>query len=213
MKDAIMELQYLLKLDYILAFATFIVPGFIIMKIIRLKVPNKEFLLKDMIFEALAYSLINLAFTAWIPYLCIINECKMLNVLAFMFILIIAPVLLAFGYIKFIGSKFFMNNFNIQVPTAWDWYFSKRPICFIRIYLKDGNEVIGYFGENSYATSFPNDGNIYIEKVYSDIGNGLAANENSDGILIPKESYSLIEFYKIEQGGENESEQNLQSVD
>ncbi len=29
---------------------------------------------------------------------------------------------------------------------------------------------------------------------------GLTANENSDGVLVPKDSYSLIEFYKIEQG-------------
>ncbi len=42
-----MEFINLIKLEYILAFATFILPGFLIMKIIKLKVPNKDFLLKE----------------------------------------------------------------------------------------------------------------------------------------------------------------------
>jgi hypothetical protein len=196
-----MEIENLLKIEYILAFATFIVPGFVIMKIIRLKVPNKEFLLKDMIFEALAYSLINLALFGWIPYLLLVHQSNNWAILAFIVILTISPIILALGYVKLLDSKLFRNNFNIQVPTAWDWYFSKRPLSIVRVHLKDGNEIIGYFGENSYATSFPNDGNIYLEQVYSANENGdLVAIRNSDGILISKESYTLIEFYKIEQG-------------
>ncbi len=69
-----MEIINLLKLEYVLAFATFILPGFIIMKIIKLKVPNKDFLLKDMLFEAFAYSLLNIAISGWIPYLILSNN-------------------------------------------------------------------------------------------------------------------------------------------
>lgn len=201
-----MDLQNLLKLEYILAFSTFIVPGFIIMKIIRLKVPNKEFLLKDVIFEAFAYSLINIAFLGWIPYFLLKNGYEICAIIAFILILTICPVILALLYVKFINSKLFRDRFNIQIPTAWDWYFSQRPICLVRIYLKDGNEIIGYFGESSYATSFPNDGNIYLEQVYvKNEKNELIASEGSSGILISKDSYSLIEFYKVEgeQNGTN----------
>lgn len=196
-----MEIENLLKLEYILAFATFIVPGFIIMKIIRLKVPNKEFLLKDMMFEAFAYSLINLSLFGWLPFVLLNLEHEYWASLVFIVIIVGTPILLALAYIRILNSKWFQNNFNIQVPTAWDWYFSRRPLCFIRIYLKDGNEIIGYFGENSYATSFPNDGSIYLEKVYMQKEDGtLFMIEQSDGILISKESYSLVEFYKTEQG-------------
>lgn len=193
-----MEIENLLKLEYILAFATFILPGFLIMKIIRLKVPNKDFLLKDMLFEAFSYSLLNLSIIGWIPYLLLSNNHIGWSIFAFIFILIISPIILATGYIKVVGSKFFGKHFDIQMPTAWDWYFSQRPNSVLLIKLKDNSEIIGYFGETSYATSYPNDGSIYLEKVYiKDEKGALMIVENSNGILIAKDQYTTIEFYNI----------------
>ena len=68
------------------------------------------------------------------------------------------------------------------MPTAWDWFFSQRPKSLLLVYMKNGTEVIGYFGENSYATSFPNDGSIYLERVYTkDDNDNLKLIENSNG--------------------------------
>lgn len=194
-----MEIENLLKLEYILAFATFILPGFLIMKIIRLKVPNKDFLLKDMLFEAFSYSLLNLSIFGWIPYLLLSNNYIDWSTIAFIFILVVSPIILATGYIKTVSSKFFGKHFDIQMPTAWDWYFSQRPNSVLLVKMKDGSEIIGYFGETSYATSYPNDGSIYIEKVYVKDSDGtLSRVENSNGILIAKDQYTTIEFYNIE---------------
>ena len=57
---------------------------------------------------------------------------------------------------------------------------------------------MGYFGQNSYATSYPNEGSIYLEKtyVYND-KNELCATEDSDGIIIAKNQFDTIEIYKI----------------
>ena len=194
-----MEIENLLKLEYILAFATFVLPGFLIMKIIRLKVPNKDFLLKDMLFEAFSYSLLNLSIFGWIPYLLLSNNNIGWSIVAFIVILVISPIVLATGYIKIVSSKFFAKHFDIQMPTAWDWYFSQRPNSILLVKMKDGSEIIGYFGETSYATSYPNDGSIYIEKVYmKDENNNLKIVENSNGILIAKDQYTTIEFYNIQ---------------
>lgn len=74
--------------------------------------------------------------------------------------------------------------------------------------MKDGSEVIGYFGEKSYATSFPNDGSIYLEKVYSKDEHGnLKLVENSNGILIAKDHHMSIEFYFIK--GDNHGNKEL----
>lgn len=121
-----MQIISLLKLEYILAFATFILPGFIIMKIIKLKVPNKDFLLKDMLFEAFSYSLLNITVSGWIPYLILAYNKIGLAIFTFILVLTISPVLIALAYVKIISSTFFTKNFDIQMPTAWDWYFSQR---------------------------------------------------------------------------------------
>jgi len=193
-----LEIENLLKLEYILAFATFILPGFLIMKIIRLKVPNKDFLLKDMLFEAFSYSLLNLSLFGWIPYLLLSKDYTGWSIVAFILILVISPIVLATGYIKIVSSNFFAKHFDIQMPTAWDWYFSQRPNSILLVKMKDGSEIIGYFGETSYATSYPNDGSIYIERVYIKDENGaLVIVENSNGILIAKDQYTTIEFYNI----------------
>ncbi len=48
-----MNLKDLTAIEYLIVFIALILPGFIIMKMIKLKVPHKDFLLKDMLFEAL----------------------------------------------------------------------------------------------------------------------------------------------------------------
>jgi hypothetical protein len=196
-----MDISNLLKFEYLLAVATFLLPGFIFIKIIKLKVPTKDFLLKDLIFEAFSYSLLNLAIFGWIPYLLLSNNKVNWAIFSFIIILTISPVLLSFLYIKIINSQFFINNFDIQVPTAWDWYFSKKPRSILLIHLKDGSDVVGFFGPNSYATSYPNDGSIYLEKVYTKNEDGkLKLVKNSNGVLIAKDQYISIEIYSI---GEN----------
>lgn len=191
-----MEINDLLKIEYILGFATFILPGFLMMKIIKLKVPNKDFLLKDMLFEAFSYSLLNIAVFGWIPYLLLYYKYNGWSIVAFILILVISPVILSYIYIRVISSKLFRDNFDIQIPTAWDWYFSQRPNCMVLINLKDGSKVIGYFGEKSYATSYPNDGSIYLEKVYNQNEDGsIEQVEHSNGILIGKDQYTSIEFF------------------
>lgn len=87
------------------------------------------------------------------------------------------------------------------MPTAWDWYFSQRPTSILLVHMKDGTEVIGYFGNKSYATSFPNDGSLYLEKAYTKDDNGnLKLVENSSGILVAKDQHISIEFYSTEGG-------------
>ncbi|MBF0273925.1 MAG: hypothetical protein HQK84_01700 [Nitrospinae bacterium] len=190
-----MELENILKIEYIFAFATLILPGFIIMKIVRLKVPNKDFLLKDVLFEAFSYSLLNIAITGWVPYLLIETKHENWAIFSLIFILTVSPVFLAFCYIKLISSKYFREHFDIQIPTAWDWYFSQKPNSLLRVHLKDGTDIIGYFGGDSYATSYPNEGSIYLEKVYTIDNDGLKLIENSNGVLIAKDQYTSIEFY------------------
>lgn len=66
-----------------------------------------------------------------------------------------------------------------------------------RIHLNNGKLLGGYWGGNSYAGSFPNDGDIYLEAVYSvdDAGHFGEVMPNSRGVLLRKDQYSYIELF------------------
>ena len=67
------------------------------------------------------------------------------------------------------------------------------------IHLNDGNMVGGFLGEGSYATSFPNDGDLYLKAVYSINENGEFGKpiEDTKGLLIRKDQYSYIELFNV----------------
>jgi len=121
-----MNIEALLSLKYLFTFSALILPGFIIIKIIRLQIASKDFLLKDMLFEALSYSIFNITLVGWIPYLLFIHKYYTLSFIVFLMTLLITPILIALLFVKIMDAKFFTKYFNIQIPTAWDWFFSQR---------------------------------------------------------------------------------------
>ena len=198
MLENLIIIENFIKIEYIITFIILILPGFIGMKAIKLKVPTRDLLLKDTLYEVLSYSLLNLVLIGWLPYLSIKYEWAIAwQIILLFFSIIIFPILLAFVYLTFIESKYFKKNFNIQTKTAWDWYFSQKPNCTVLIKFKNGSEVIAHFGEKSYATSYPDECSIYLEKLYRyNDENKLETIPDSAGIIISKDELDTIEFYK-----------------
>jgi hypothetical protein len=67
------------------------------------------------------------------------------------------------------------------------------------IHLTDGSVVGGYWGEQSYASSYPEQGDLYLSAVYKvdDSGQFEAPLEDTDGLLIRKDQYSYLELFKV----------------
>lgn len=65
------------------------------------------------------------------------------------------------------------------------------------IHLNNGKLIGGYYGLNSYATSFPNQGDVYLEVVYKvkEDGTFEEAIEDSYGLLLTKDQY--IEIFSV----------------
>jgi hypothetical protein len=40
-------------------------------------------------------------------------------------------------------------------PTAWDHLFRQRASCFVRVRIKDGTWVGGWYGDKSIASAYP----------------------------------------------------------
>ena len=66
-------------------------------------------------------------------------------------------------------------------------------------FLKTGSKIGGYYGLRSYATSFPTEGDIYVETVYrvDEEGRFKEPISDTEGAIIRKDQYDLIEFFKI----------------
>jgi len=198
------------SLDVVFYTAIFIAPGFIVKSIIDTLNPPKK--TNDVVFflSCFAYSLVNCALCSW-AYILIkpfAEDRVTIYWIAFLGITLLVSVFLAIfiGFLKQrriihkIADKLDIRTID-PTPTAWDYWFSKQETSFVLITLKDGSEIRGFWGYNSFASSDSDMQDVFIEKAYIksvDSGQWIDNPENN-GIYISKDMIRLIEF--IKQGG------------
>ena len=49
-------------------------------------------------------------------------------------------------------------------PSAWDFAFGRSTASWVRVRYADGRWIGGWFGDQSYASSFPNPQEIYVQE-------------------------------------------------
>jgi len=81
-------------------------------------------------------------------------------------------------------------------PSAWDVAFEGASEGFVRVRMKDGKWFAGYFGQNSYASSFPDPRSLFVEIGYSVDVDGTIGDpiEGSAGAVIECTDAVLIEL-------------------
>lgn len=184
-------------------FIIFIFPGIISIQVYRILMPTRMADWKDIAFLGLFYSCINFTLLSPIIYIfwrySLIQEYPFIGFPLIIFTLFLAPIIWPILFRKIMNSERLMRGLQIQYPTAWDYYFDKRKPVFLLFHLLNGNLIGGYYGENSYAGDYPNDGDIYIEAVYTvdDVGRFGKPIPGTDGMVIKKESYTHIEFFNV----------------
>lgn len=129
------------------------------------------------------------------------------------------PTGLAIWYYRARTNGFLQNRVPDPTPTPWDWFFSGKgsvasldpetgkPVCYVRFYLKEGDNLGGYFGQYSLASSFPNAQQVYVEEVWRLHEDGSFAEPvaSTAGAVVNLEECELVEFVAIElpsNGGE-----------
>jgi len=88
-------------------------------------------------------------------------------------------------------------GYDPTYPTAWDAAFDDRTWCFVRVLTKDGNWVGGWYGEESWSTSYPEPNEIYLQAAYLLTSEGIfsaAMAPNSGGIYVRCDDARLVEF-------------------
>jgi hypothetical protein len=84
-----------------------------------------------------------------------------------------------------------------EQKTAFDAYFSTNEPCWVIVHLKDGAQVGGYFGGNSYASAHPHSGDFYLQELWNLDSDGVFDGPiiNSKGAIFHRSDYVWLEFF------------------
>jgi len=171
----------------------FVAPGFISLKVWGLLNSSPRIRLSESLTEAIIYSSFNAMVSLWL-----FNLLRSVNLwLAYVVVFIICPIIWPIGiYLLSTKIKFFRTRLT---PTAWNHYFNQAEPCFILLHLKNGKMVGGLYGLDSFASSYPEKADLYLETVYKvdesgQFGEKLA---RSKGFLVNFEEVSTIEFFEV----------------
>lgn len=174
-----------------------LLPGFISMRVYSLIRPGNQPTLKDTIFEAFAYSAINLGLMSWAIYWFFATESVLVRIGLTAVTIVIAPVIWPFLLDKALVLFAKRGWIAVRSKTAWDDFFSRRQPCWIIVHLHDGSKIGGIFGNQSYATLYPTPGHLFIEELWS-IDQETGAFEDggpvSKGIILKPEDYRFVEI-------------------
>ena len=127
--------------------------------------------------------------------------------------MVVTPALLASAWYA-LRKRVLPRLFGFDHPTrtAWDWLFGRKKYLWLWLYLKQkdsgGNPICksGFFGRESYVSTYPYDEGIYLEAVYATDEKGMILrdfDENGNeipqtkGMLVRGDEIERIEVYRI----------------
>lgn len=190
----------------VLVILVFIIPGFISNSVFSLVFPRTEPGDTRTILTAITFSCLNYAFLSWLLILMWkeswYRSIGMLVGIAFV-ALFASPVAVALAFAKMIDTEWgrkVLARFRIinPVPKAWDYFFRQAIPCWVIATLKDGRVFAGLYGENSSASSFPAEEDLYLEKLcrLSAEGKIEGVAPYSMGGIIRMEYVASLEFFE-----------------
>jgi hypothetical protein len=190
----------------VLVIVVFVIPGFIANRILSAAHSRSASSDGNTVLEAIALSSLNYAFLSWLLALAWIHhwyENPFLLVAIAFCTLFVCPVVIALVFARFVDARWgakFRLAFGMAHPVlkAWDTFFRTGKRCWVVATLKGGRVIAGYFGPNSYASSFPAEEDLYLEKLckLSATGaiEGLA--EFSAGGIIQMKNVETLELFE-----------------
>lgn len=116
------------------------------------------------------------------------------------FVVFLQPAILGVAWAVAIQSEGLIRLANIfgfrpdlDDPSAWDFKFRRSGDgTFVIVTLLDGTEIFGDFGMNSYASSSPDERDIFIEEIRK---SDWSRFDEPSGIWISGEDVKRIEFF------------------
>jgi hypothetical protein len=183
--------------DKLILFLIFFVPGFISTKIWSLVVPSDYRKISDYLLEVVSYGCVNFAIWFYPVYLLKDNEFSFWLYIFWLSVLFIGPIVWPLLTRRILKSNFLKGRILHPTSKAWDYFFGTRRPCYVLVHLKNGSLIGGFYGGNSYASSFPNQEEIYLEEVWkvNEEGEFQDRIDSTAGIWIQREAFDYLEFF------------------
>lgn len=208
-----MDILKLLELapDKVTLLLFLLIPGFISIKVYDLQIPGRYRDFSKSILEIIVYSIVNLAIFIPLFYLfLLIFPSQLVESSIFKFIIVyififITPIMWPCLLLKLYSFGIIKNRVLNPAPTAWDAIFLSKKVFWVIVYLKDGREIGGLYGKNSFASSYPNEEQIYLEEAWELEDRKFSKRvDRTGGIFLFKSEILGLEFFC---GMENEKNQ------
>jgi len=190
----------------VLVIVVFVIPGFIANRILSAAHSRSASSDGHTVLEAIALSSLNYAFLSWLLALAWLNhwyENPFLLVTIASCTLFVSPVVIALVFARLVDTKWGANfrlAFGMAHPVlkAWDSFFRTGKICWVVATLKGGRVIAGYYGPNSYASSFPAEEDLYLEKLCKLSASGAIEGvaEFSIGGIIQMKDVETLELFE-----------------
>lgn len=196
------------SIQAVFAIALFLMPGFIARSVLSSVYPTSEPSESRLALTAITLSCVNYGIWSWLLVLGWRRHWYQSDgFLAFLAVLILflSPVVGTLAYVKLMQTNAFRaarERFGIRhpVPKAWDYFFGKGKACWVIATMKSGRVVGGYYGSESFAASFPNQEDLYLELLCDMTPDGRlnGISPLTEGGIIRMEEVQLLEFFRYE---------------
>ena len=205
------------SLDAVFYTALFVLPGYVITSIVNAFNPQGRLNESKFFLKCLLYILVNLGVWCWAYSIVLKSTVLKSN---FQWFLLAAVTLagsallgLIIGIIKqkmpFSKLLNFCGLSTIHPTTlAWDYLFSKQESYYVIVKMDDDKIVRGWFSDKSFASSDPDNHDLFIEQCY---GEGWSVDSQSRGIYIPGDQIKYIEFKEGETDNGEKREKKIDS--
>lgn len=199
-------MEALLKDNFFL-FLLLIVPGFVAIKVFDLLVASERRDFSKSLIEVAAYGAVNLALLRPLVGYLDPNGSSVATYVVGVLIVLVVPAFLAVGWRALLSAKFLRGVVIHPVPAAWDFYFQRAEPCWVICHLKSGELVGGWFGEQSFASGFPQAQELYIERLWKMNPSGAFESEvdRSLGGFVRREDCNLVEFFRNQTEGRDQN--------
>lgn len=127
----------------------------------------------------------------------------------YLFVLLISPVSLAFGWKFLRNTKLLKKHFHHPVAKPWDYVFSKGGAYWVIVTLNNGRKVGGRYDSDSFSSSSPSPEQIYLEEAWevNDAGGLERPLESTAGVLVLSREISTVELIEMTYGEKDDREE------
>jgi len=181
----------------------FVAPGFISMKVWGLIHPSEKVKITNSLIEAIIFGGAYYIFVSWFTSMVCLSDIFLVPLL---FVLsIICPIFLKL----ILGFNIIKDKTISTIPKSWDYFFSNQKVrFFVLIHLKNERIIGGLYGGDSFASSYPEKEDLYLEEVWRLNEEGIFMEKTPDtkGLLINYDEIEYIELFNEQKGESDERE-------